>query len=91
MIWCPAEPGEDGAEVMSSEMLSDAVMVASSILSAQAGQTESRSVKLATALAGMAGNRSTIVVRLTQRRAALYPSVVTVRLQAFARAVLDRD
>ena len=60
-----AEPDEEGSEVMSAEMLSDAVMVASSILSARAagGQTEARSVKLAQALAQLSGTRTTIVVR----------------------------
>lgn len=64
LLFHDAEPTEDGAEVMSSEMLSDAVMVASSILSARAGQAEPRSVKLAGALAQLSGQRSTIVVRL---------------------------
>ncbi len=58
---------------MSAEMLSDAVMVASSILAARtAGQTEARSVKLATALAQLSGSRTTIVVRAGRSRRLAY-------------------
>ncbi len=54
---------------MSAEMLSDAVMVASSILAARtADQTEARSMKLATALAQLSGSRTTIVVRARRSR-----------------------
>ena len=55
-------PDEDGTEVMSSEMLSDAVMVASSVLAARGGSVEPRSIKLAGNLAQLAGERTTIVV-----------------------------
>ena len=55
-------PDEDGAEVMSSEMLSDAVMVASSVLAARSGSVDPRSIKLAGNLAQLTGERTTIVV-----------------------------
>ena len=57
-----AEPDEDGSEVMSSEMLSDAVMVASSVLAARSGGVEPRSIKLAGTLTQLAGERTTILV-----------------------------
>ena len=70
-----AEPEEDGAEVMSAEMLSDAVMVASSILAAQTAGSpaEPRSVKLAGALAQLSGPRTTIVVRARRGRCLALP------------------
>ena len=47
---------------MSSEMLSDAVMVASSILAARSGTVDPRSVKLASTLSQLTGERTVIVV-----------------------------